>query len=166
VQAAHGDVQAVHADVAVVGVGPAGSVAAQRLASAGCRVVLLERATFPRDKACGDGVSDRGLAVLARSGLGEWASTFPAPKVLRLTSPEGRVLDVRPQAVGGRCQGRTIPRRLLDARLALFAPRLLERVFRRMQQERELALLVGTIVIGYRSPRAALRPTTLLRLLA
>jgi len=105
-------------DVAVVGAGPAGSVAAQRLAAVGVRVVLLERATFPRDKPCGDGVSGRGLAVLVRAGLDEWVSQFPAPKVLRLTSPDGQVLDVRPETGGGYCYGRTIPRRLLDARLA------------------------------------------------
>ena len=104
-------------EVAVVGAGPAGSVAAQRLAAVGVRVVLLERATFPRDKPCGGGVSGRGLSVLARAGLDEWASRFPAPKVLRLTSPDGQVLDVRPETGDGYCYGRTIPRRLLDARL-------------------------------------------------
>lgn len=105
-------------EVAVVGAGPAGSVAAQRLAAVGVRVVLLERATFPRDKPCGGGVSGRGLSVLARAGLDEWASQFSAPKLLRLTSPDGQVLDVRPETGDGYCYGRTIPRRLLDARLA------------------------------------------------
>ncbi|MFQ6101212.1 MAG: geranylgeranyl reductase family protein [Anaerolineae bacterium] len=105
-------------DVAIVGAGPAGSVAAQRLAAAGVRVVLLERATFPRDKPCGDGITARGLAVLARMGLGEWASRFPAPEVGRMTSPDGQVLDVHLKAGDGYCYGRTIPRRLLDARLA------------------------------------------------
>jgi len=107
----------MQADVAIVGAGPAGSVAAQQLAAAGVQVVLLERATFPRDKPCGDGVSTRGLAVLARMGLGEWASRFPAPEVMRLTSPDGQVIDVRPEADDGYCYGRTIPRRRLDARL-------------------------------------------------
>ncbi len=105
-------------EVAVVGAGPAGSVAAQRLAAVGVRVVLLEQATFPRDKPCGGGVSGRGLSVLARAGLDEWASRFPAPKLLRLTSPDGQVLDVRPETGDGYCYGRTVPRRLLDARLA------------------------------------------------
>lgn len=105
-------------DVAIVGAGPAGSIAAQRLARAGARVALLERATFPRDKACGDGVSASGLAVLERTGLGEWASQFTAPRILRLSAPDGQVLDVRPEAKAGHCYGRTIPRQLLDARLA------------------------------------------------
>jgi len=108
----------IHSDVAVVGAGPAGSAAAFTLASAGVPVVLLERSTFPRDKACGDGVSARGLEALARMGLGEWSSRFPAPQVLRLSAPDGQVLDVRPEMGAGTCYGRTIPRYALDARLA------------------------------------------------
>jgi geranylgeranyl reductase family protein len=104
--------------VAIVGAGPAGSTAAHRLAAAGARVALLERATFPRDKACGDGVSGDGLAALARTGLGDWAAQFAAPEVLRLTAPDGQTLDISPGAAEGHCYGRTIPRRLLDARLA------------------------------------------------
>jgi menaquinone-9 beta-reductase len=44
----------VDADVIVTGAGPAGSSAAAVLASRGIRVLLLDRATFPRDKPCGD----------------------------------------------------------------------------------------------------------------
>ncbi|HEY71773.1 MAG: hypothetical protein B6I35_04040 [Anaerolineaceae bacterium 4572_32.2] len=102
-------------DVAIVGAGPAGSLAARRLAAGGAQVVLLERASFPRDKPCGDGVSAAGLAILSHIGLGEWASRFTAPEALRLSPPDGQPLDVQPKAA---CYGRTIPRRLLDARLA------------------------------------------------
>ena len=48
-------------DVIVVGAGPAGSTAAYRLAQQGARVALLDRATFPRDKPCGGGITVRGL---------------------------------------------------------------------------------------------------------
>src|SRR5207302_3342964 len=44
-------------DVAIVGAGPAGSTAAYHLATAGARVLLLDEATFPRDKPCGGGVT-------------------------------------------------------------------------------------------------------------
>ena len=108
----------LHADVAIVGAGPAGSMAAHNLASAGARVVLLERASFPRDKPCGDGVSNRGLMMLERMGLGEWTSQFLAPQVMRISSPGGGVLDVRSPQASGSCYGRTIPRHLLDARIA------------------------------------------------
>ena len=62
--------QARHeADVLVVGAGPAGSAAAFWLASAGHRVALLEKATFPRDKVCGDGLTPRGVASLLAMGV-------------------------------------------------------------------------------------------------
>ena len=51
-------------DVAIVGAGPAGSTAAYRLASAGRRVLLVDRATFPRDKPCGGGVTLRAARLL------------------------------------------------------------------------------------------------------
>jgi geranylgeranyl reductase family protein len=51
-------------DVAIVGAGPAGSTAAYRLARAGKRVLLVDRATFPRDKPCGGGVTLRAARLL------------------------------------------------------------------------------------------------------
>jgi geranylgeranyl reductase family protein len=51
-------------DVAVVGAGPAGSTAAYRLASSGARVLLVDKATFPRDKPCGGGVTSRAARLL------------------------------------------------------------------------------------------------------
>jgi geranylgeranyl reductase family protein len=50
-------------DVLVVGAGPAGSTVARRLALGGARVALLDRATFPRDKPCGGGVTVRAAAL-------------------------------------------------------------------------------------------------------
>src|SRR2546421_2737451 len=48
-------------DVIVVGAGPAGSTTAYHLARAGARVLLLDRARFPRDKPCGGGVTLRAF---------------------------------------------------------------------------------------------------------
>ena len=48
-------------DVAVIGAGPAGSVTAIHLARAGANVLLLDKATFPRDKPCGGGLTGRAL---------------------------------------------------------------------------------------------------------
>ncbi len=104
----------IRSDVVIVGGGPAGSVTAHRLAEKGVKVTLLDRATFPREKSCGDGVGARGLAVLERSGLAEWSSRYLAPEVLRMSPPNGRVLEVRPPADDGFCFGRTMPRTELD----------------------------------------------------
>src|SRR5438045_8050511 len=51
-------------DVAVVGAGPAGSMTAYRLARAGARVLLVDRARFPRDKPCGGGLTSRAVREL------------------------------------------------------------------------------------------------------
>jgi geranylgeranyl reductase family protein len=51
-------------DVAIVGAGPAGSTAAYHLAKAGASVLLLDKATFPRDKPCGGGVTGRAARQL------------------------------------------------------------------------------------------------------
>jgi hypothetical protein len=57
-------------DALVVGAGPAGSLAALELARAGRSVLVVERASFPRDKACGGCLNATALAALRASGLG------------------------------------------------------------------------------------------------
>ncbi|MGC3004654.1 NAD(P)/FAD-dependent oxidoreductase, partial [Streptomyces sp. G35A] len=58
-------------DLAVIGAGPAGAAAALGAlrADASLRVALLDRADFPRDKACGDGVAPHVLDLLAEAGV-------------------------------------------------------------------------------------------------
>jgi geranylgeranyl reductase family protein len=57
------------ADVVVVGAGPAGAVAAHDLASTGLDVVLVDKAGFPREKVCGDGLTPRSVRQLVRLGV-------------------------------------------------------------------------------------------------
>jgi menaquinone-9 beta-reductase len=84
-------------DVVVVGGGPAGSIAALVLARAGVRVALVDKAAFPRDKACGDIVGPRGLQILTELGLpapigrdvGEIAVVGPTGRRAQLPCGEG-----------------------------------------------------------------------------
>ena len=61
--------KAGHFDALVVGSGPAGSIAATVLARGGARVALVDKANFPRDKACGDLVGPRGVQLLTDLGI-------------------------------------------------------------------------------------------------
>ncbi|RTL07849.1 MAG: geranylgeranyl reductase family protein [Acidimicrobiia bacterium] len=56
-------------DVAVIGAGPAGTAAAITLARAGIDVTVFDKATFPRDKTCGDGLTTLALRQLEQLGL-------------------------------------------------------------------------------------------------
>ena len=56
-------------DALVIGAGPAGAAAAWALARAGCRVALVDREAFPRDKTCGDGLIPDSLGALDTMGL-------------------------------------------------------------------------------------------------
>lgn len=55
-------------DVLVIGAGPAGCAAGITAARAGARVLVLDRASFPRPKTCGDAVSNRGARVIDELG--------------------------------------------------------------------------------------------------
>jgi menaquinone-9 beta-reductase len=107
-----------HFDALVVGAGPAGSVAALVLARAGARVALLDKAEFPRDKACGDLVGPRGVRVMADLGLGPWPGSeeLPAPGDMLVVGPTGRHVRL-PSADGLTYPGHglAIPRLGFDA---------------------------------------------------
>lgn len=57
------------ADVVVVGAGPAGAATAYYLAQAGLEVLLVDKARFPRDKICGDGLTPRAVKELLAMGI-------------------------------------------------------------------------------------------------
>ena len=60
------------AEVIVVGAGPAGSAAAAWAARTGREVLVVDAAEFPRDKACGDGLTPRAVEELHQLGLADW----------------------------------------------------------------------------------------------
>ncbi len=103
-------------DVIVIGAGPAGSTAANVLARAGRSVVVIDKATFPRDKCCGDGLTTLALRELENLGLQphmvpSWRSVDAA----WLRSPSGR--EVRVPLPPDGIFAATTPRRELDAAL-------------------------------------------------
>jgi flavin-dependent dehydrogenase len=58
-------------DIAVIGAGPAGSIAASILAQARLRIIVFDRAEFPRDKPCGDLVAPEAVDILREVGAGD-----------------------------------------------------------------------------------------------
>ena len=102
---------ALMVEVFIAGAGPAGATTALVLARAGLRVLLVDRARFPRDKLCGDTINPGALAVLDRLGL----SSYVEEHGLRL---DGMIVTGEGGArVRGRyrgCWGRALRRRDLD----------------------------------------------------
>jgi menaquinone-9 beta-reductase len=82
-------------DVAVIGAGPGGSAAAIELARAGRDVVVIDRATFPRDKCCGDGLTTGALRQLEELGLAPSAVASWQPIAgCSVRSPSGRTVEL------------------------------------------------------------------------
>jgi menaquinone-9 beta-reductase len=79
------------AEVVVVGAGPAGAAAATVLARAGQDVVLVDKARFPRDKTCGDGLTTSALRLLEELGLDPAAvASWQRVDDVVVRSPSGR----------------------------------------------------------------------------
>ncbi|KAF0244631.1 MAG: Electron transfer [Planctomycetota bacterium] len=68
-------------DVIIVGAGPSGSALAALLGREGVRTLLLDRATFPREKLCGEYMSPGALGVLERLGVLDAVEALPHRKL-------------------------------------------------------------------------------------
>jgi geranylgeranyl reductase family protein len=111
-------------DVVVVGAGPAGCAAAITAVAHGLSVICVDKATFPRDKTCGDGLTANALRLLEQLGLSydEFVATAPAPVTETvIVSPSGRQA-VLPLPAGG-AHAAVVPRASLDAALVALARR-------------------------------------------
>ncbi|WP_406037987.1 geranylgeranyl reductase family protein [Micromonospora sp. NBC_00898] len=134
-------------DVIVVGAGPAGSAAALAARRAGARVLLLDRADFPRDKACGDGIAAHALDVLAELGVTDAVDGYAPLPALRLVGPGGgAVARALPRPAY------TVPRRVFDARLVAAAvaagAELRRHTVRRVELRDDRVVLDGELSAG------------------
>ena len=109
-------------DVLVVGAGPAGTAAAIVLRQAGRSVIVVDKARFPRDKCCGDGLTTLALRELEALGLEPdrvdgWYDVDAA----WLRSPSGREIEVPLPNTG--LYAAIAPRLTLDDELVQLARR-------------------------------------------
>jgi len=113
-------------DIAIVGAGPAGASAAYFAARGGRRVLLIDKAAFPRSKPCGEGVTYAALQQIQRMGMGQWLEqgAFIQPAGVRLGAPNGAHVSVAiPPSDEPLGLIRMIPRRDLDLALIETATR-------------------------------------------
>ena len=103
----------IEADVAIIGAGPAGSALAIVLGRAGVRALLLDRARFPRDKPCGEGLMPAGVSVLEEIGIA--LASFPTLDGVSYRVPHGG--SARGEFVNG-TKGRGVRRLVFDQVLA------------------------------------------------
>lgn len=114
--------EAFTADVCIIGGGPGGCAAALQLAKHGIRSTLIEKATFPRDKVCGDALSGKVMRTLERLDpalaakvnadahrMPSWGVTFVAPGGKSLRVPFSRETGI------GDAPGAILPRLDFDA---------------------------------------------------
>lgn len=108
--------QARSYDVVVIGGGPAGATAAAVLAQAGLKVAIVDKFSFPRDKACGDVIGPKAVWALDNLGLScplgvpisDMEVIFPNAK--RMILPSEKSLDLNGV-------GRAVRRKELDDHL-------------------------------------------------
>ena len=113
----------LHHDVLIVGAGPAGIAAAIHLHRLGIAATVIDKATFPRDKCCGDGLTTGALRLLEELDFepSRVASWTPCRDVV-LRSPSGKHVRLELPREG---QFAAIaPRKELDAALLEHARRL------------------------------------------
>jgi len=115
---------ALDTQVCILGAGPGGSAAALQLAKLGISSVVIEKATFPRDKVCGDALSGKVMRTLERldavlaetvkrhsESMPSWGVTFIAPNGNALRVPFSRETGI------GEAPGAILPRFIFDALL-------------------------------------------------
>ncbi|MEX1009436.1 MAG: geranylgeranyl reductase family protein [Acidimicrobiia bacterium] len=107
-------------EVLVVGAGPAGAAAAIEARGLGLDVLVVDKARFPRDKTCGDGLTAGALRALESLGLDvRKLPSYASVRETVLVSPSGREV-VLPLPANGEFAG-VVQRAELDAALVACA---------------------------------------------
>jgi geranylgeranyl reductase family protein len=105
-------------DVLVVGAGPGGSAAAYHLARHGIDVTVVEKATFPREKVCGDGLTPRAVKAMQGMGLDTEDPGFEKVVGLRVYSRSTTIELPFPELTTFPPYGLVMPREGFDLLLA------------------------------------------------
>ena len=149
----------------VVGAGPGGSALARLLATAGHSVVVVDRAAFPRDKACSEYMSPEAVRILDRLGVVaalESAGAVPLAGTA-VTAARGSRLQGRFALAGHRPYrptGLSVSRRILDHELVAAARAAGALVLERTSAEsllRDEAGIAGAVVRSASGDRTAIR---------
>lgn len=156
---------AFQSDVLVVGAGPAGSATATLLARAGFSVLVVDRAAFPRDKACSEYMSPESVRILDRLGVVQALESAGAMALqgMKLTAPHGATLHGRFSLAGHqpfRPTGLSVSRRIMDHELVAAARRAGATVLERTCVEELLydrGAVAGVVVRSVEGRRYSLR---------
>jgi menaquinone-9 beta-reductase len=153
------------AEVIVVGGGPAGAATAWALARAGVDVLVLDRARFPRDKACAEYMSPQASRILHEMGALAAAEASGAAQLsgMRVRSPSGAEIYGEFAASHGfhgfRDRGLALRRRVLDTLVLACARSAGARVSegeRVTDVIRDAGGRIGGVHVGRRALRATL----------
>lgn len=138
------------ADVVVVGAGPAGASAAYHLSSLGFDVAVFDRAVFPRDKICGDGLTPAAVAELTLMGMD--TSGWTRNKGLRVIGGGNQVYFEWPEQATLPGYGMARARMELDEELIRHAEQAGARLYEGVQITEAIRSASGR-VIGVRGRR-------------
>lgn len=111
---------ALKTDVLVVGAGPAGCAAAiaVKRGQPSLKVTLVDKAVFPRDKVCGDGIGPGVVSVLEDLGITHVVDGETPISLCEVTGPQGaHFVTTLPKVKGRQLTGYVIPRLTFDDRL-------------------------------------------------
>ncbi len=108
-----------HVHVAILGAGPSGCASALALSDSTADVIVLEKAVFPRDKTCGDGIGPRAISMLTTLGVAH-EHLFSCHQQLDgviLSSPSRCSIKIRTREDPEIGKGYVVPRKTFDALL-------------------------------------------------